>query len=167
MARWSHGRLVRQIQRLLRSKWVYPTAAVLVQLFIIPQPMFLGFLVALGVSARPPFCWWLPESRSSHRSPIAFAARSSLAHASVMAVQTVEAWKHGIHRDFKDVVLSGLIGGSCSGAVTARTRHWGDRRTLNTRQSSRTTNSKYQIPKVVLRLYALRGAPSTRRRNGR
>ena len=34
-----------------------------------------------------------------------------LAHASVMAVQTVEAWKHGIHRQFGDVVLFGVIGG--------------------------------------------------------
>src|SRR5207253_3524581 len=29
----------------------------------------------------------------------------------VMAVQTVEAWKHGVHRQFGDVVLFGVIGG--------------------------------------------------------
>jgi hypothetical protein len=28
-----------------------------------------------------------------------------------MAIQTVEAWNHGVHRDFTDVVISGLIGG--------------------------------------------------------
>jgi hypothetical protein len=27
-----------------------------------------------------------------------------------MTIQTVEAWKHGVHRDFTDVVLSGVIG---------------------------------------------------------
>jgi len=46
-----------------------------------------------------------------HRSLIAFAAWQSLAHASVMTIQTVQAWKHGVHRDFTDVVLSGVIGG--------------------------------------------------------
>ena len=28
-----------------------------------------------------------------------------------MAIQTVEAWKHGVHRGFTDVVLFGVIGG--------------------------------------------------------
>jgi hypothetical protein len=28
-----------------------------------------------------------------------------------MTIQTVEAWKHGVHRDFTDVVLFGVIGG--------------------------------------------------------
>jgi hypothetical protein len=28
-----------------------------------------------------------------------------------MTIQTVEAWNHGIHRDFTDVVLFGVIGG--------------------------------------------------------
>jgi hypothetical protein len=46
-----------------------------------------------------------------HRSLITFAACQSLAHASVMTIQTVEAWKHGVHRDFTDVVLFGVIGG--------------------------------------------------------
>ena len=45
------------------------------------------------------------------RSLITFAACQSLAHASVMTIQTVEAWKHGVHRDFTDVVLFGVIGG--------------------------------------------------------
>jgi hypothetical protein len=48
---------------------------------------------------------------SSHRSLIAFAACQSLAHASVMTIQTVQAWKHGVHRDFTDVVVVGVIGG--------------------------------------------------------
>jgi hypothetical protein len=28
-----------------------------------------------------------------------------------MTIQTVESWKHGIHRDFTDVVLFVVIGG--------------------------------------------------------
>src|SRR2546430_8730929 len=70
------------------------------------EPMFLSFYVALG-----PFLLLAARKPSSHRSLIAFAAWSSLAHASVMTIQTVEAWNHGIHRDFTDVVLFGVIGG--------------------------------------------------------
>ena len=46
----------------------------------------------------------------SHRFLIAFAACQSLAHASVMTIQTVQAWNHGVHRDFTDVVVFGVIG---------------------------------------------------------
>jgi len=41
---------------------------------------------------------------------IFFAAWQSIAHASVMVIQTVEAWKNGVHRDFTDVVIAGVIG---------------------------------------------------------
>ena len=70
------------------------------------EPMFLSWFIALG-----PFL--LPAARkpSLHRSLIAFAAFQSLAHASLMTIQTVEAWKHGVHRDFTDVVIVGVIGG--------------------------------------------------------
>jgi hypothetical protein len=57
---------------------------------------------------------------SSHRSLITFAACQCLAHASVMAVQTVEAWKHGVHRQFGDVVLFGVIGGILLALLLAR-----------------------------------------------
>ncbi|HEX4543524.1 MAG TPA: DUF6632 domain-containing protein [Candidatus Acidoferrum sp.] len=70
------------------------------------EPMFLSFFIALG-----PFLLLAARKPSSHRSLIAFAAWQSLAHASVMTIQTVEAWKHGVHRDFTDVVLFGVIGG--------------------------------------------------------
>ena len=69
------------------------------------EPMFLSFYVALG-----PFLLLAARKPSSHRSLIAFAAWSSLAHATVMTIQTVQAWKHGIHRDFTDVVIAGVIG---------------------------------------------------------
>jgi uncharacterized membrane-anchored protein YitT (DUF2179 family) len=70
------------------------------------DPMFLSWFIALG-----PFLLLAAKKPSSHRSLIAFAACQCLAHASVMAVQTVEAWKHGVHRQFGDVVLVGVIGG--------------------------------------------------------
>src|SRR6202049_3236684 len=83
---------------LWHSKW-------LLELKNETEPMFLSFYVALG-----PFLLLAARKPSSHHSLIGFAAWSSLAHASEMAMQTVEAWKHGIHRDFKDVVLFGVIG---------------------------------------------------------
>ena len=70
------------------------------------DPMFLSWFIALG-----PFLLLAARKPSSHRFLIAFAACQSLAHASVMAIQTVEAWNHGVHRDFTDVVLFGVIGG--------------------------------------------------------
>jgi len=69
------------------------------------DPMFLSWFIALG-----PFLLLAAKKPSSHRSLIAFAACQSLVHSSVMTIQTVEAWNHGVHRDFTDVVISGLIG---------------------------------------------------------
>jgi len=68
-------------------------------------PMFLSFVVALGF-----FLLLAVRQPSAHRSLIAFAAWWSLLHASVMAIQTVEAFSHGIHRDYKDVVIAAVIG---------------------------------------------------------
>jgi len=62
------------------------------------EPMFLSWFIALA-----PFLLLAARKPSSHRSLITFAACQCLAHASVMAVQTVEAWKHGVHRQFGDV----------------------------------------------------------------
>ncbi|HEV2195373.1 MAG TPA: DUF6632 domain-containing protein [Candidatus Acidoferrum sp.] len=70
------------------------------------EPMFLSWFIALG-----PFLLLAARKPSLHRSLIAFAACQSLVHASVMTIQTVEAWKHGVHRDSADVVVSGVIGG--------------------------------------------------------
>src|SRR5438132_3913994 len=69
---------------LWHSKW-------LLELKNETEPMFLSFYVALG-----PFLLLAARKPSSHRSLIAFAAWSSLAHASVMTIQTVESWNHGI-----------------------------------------------------------------------
>jgi uncharacterized membrane-anchored protein YitT (DUF2179 family) len=70
------------------------------------EPMFLSWFIALG-----PFLLLAARKPSSHRSLIAFAACQSLVHSSVMTIQTVEAWKHGVHRDFTDVIVVGVIGG--------------------------------------------------------
>ena len=69
------------------------------------EPMFLSFFVPVGIflliAAREP---------SEHRSMIALAAWWNISHAAVMAIQTVEAWIHGVHRNFADVILFLLIG---------------------------------------------------------
>jgi hypothetical protein len=69
------------------------------------EPMFLSFFVVLGV-----FLLLAVKKPTAHRSLIAFAAWWSLFHASVMAVQTIEAWHHGFRRDYTDVVVAGIIG---------------------------------------------------------
>src|ERR1044071_5143282 len=68
------------------------------------EPMFLSWFITLG-----PFLLLAARKPSSHRSLITFAACQCLVHASVMAVQTVEARTHGVHRQFGDVVLFGVI----------------------------------------------------------
>jgi Family of unknown function (DUF6632) len=70
--------------------------------------MFLSWFIALG-----PFLLLAARKPSLHRSLITFAACQTLAHASVMTIQTVEAWKHGVHRDFTDVVRSASSGEFC------------------------------------------------------
>ena len=83
---------------LWQSKW-------LLQMNNECEPMFLSLHIALGF-----FLLLAASKPSSHRSLIAFATWSSFAHASVMTIQTMEAWNHGTHRDFTDVVVGGVIG---------------------------------------------------------
>jgi hypothetical protein len=70
------------------------------------EPMFLSFFIPIGVSllvaARRP---------SEHRSMIALAAWSHISHGTVMAIQSVEAWIHGVHRNFTDVIVFLVVGG--------------------------------------------------------
>ena len=70
------------------------------------EPMFLSFFIPVGVllllAARRP---------SEHRSMIALVAWWNISHATVMAIQTVEAWIHSVHRNFADVILFLVIGG--------------------------------------------------------
>jgi hypothetical protein len=68
------------------------------------EPMFLSFIpvgVFLLIAARRP---------SEHPSMIALAAWWNISHGVVMAIQTVEARIHGVHRDFTDVVVFIAIG---------------------------------------------------------
>jgi hypothetical protein len=69
------------------------------------EPMFLSFFVGLGV-----FLLLAMRNPSRHRSLIAFAAFSSLLHAFVMAIETVEAFSHGVRRDYTDVVVAAVFG---------------------------------------------------------
>ena len=70
------------------------------------HPMFLSFIIPVGVSllvaARRP---------SEHRSMIALVAWWNISHGAVMAIQSVEAWIHGVHRNFTDVIVTLVIGG--------------------------------------------------------
>jgi CDP-diglyceride synthetase len=69
------------------------------------EPMFLSFFIPVGVflliAARRP---------SEHRSMIALAAWWNISHGMVMAIQTVEAWIHCVHRNFTDVIVFLVIG---------------------------------------------------------
>ena len=69
------------------------------------EPMFLSFFISLGV-----FLLLAARKPSAYRSLIAFAAWQSVAHSFVMIIETVEAWSHGVHRNFTDVIVTGVIG---------------------------------------------------------
>jgi Family of unknown function (DUF6632) len=69
------------------------------------EPMFLSFFIPVGV-----FLLMAARRPSEHRSMIALAAWWNISHGVVMAIQTVEARIHGVHRDFTDVVVFILIG---------------------------------------------------------
>jgi peptidoglycan/LPS O-acetylase OafA/YrhL len=67
--------------------------------------MFLSFFIPVGI-----FLLIAAKRPSEHRSMIALAAWWHICHGTVMAIQTVEAWNHGVHRNFTDVVLFLVIG---------------------------------------------------------
>jgi cbb3-type cytochrome oxidase subunit 3 len=69
------------------------------------EPMFLSFFIPVGV-----FLLMAVRRPAEHRSMIALAAWWHISHGTVMAIQTVEAWNHGIHRNFADVILFLVIG---------------------------------------------------------
>jgi len=69
------------------------------------EPMFLSFFVGLGV-----FLLLAVRNPPRHRSLIIFATFSSLLHAFVMAIETVEAFSHGVRRDYTDVVVAAVFG---------------------------------------------------------
>ncbi len=69
------------------------------------DPMFLSFFIPVGV-----FLLMAARRPSEHRSMIALAAWWNISHGAVMAIQTVEAWIHGVHRNFADVIVFLVIG---------------------------------------------------------
>lgn len=71
------------------------------------MPMFLSLYTVLGV-----FLLLAVRQPVKHRSLIAYAAWSSLAHAFTMVIQSAEAASHGLHREDSpgDIVLFGVIG---------------------------------------------------------
>src|SRR5215468_10872904 len=69
------------------------------------EPMFLSFFIPVGI-----FLLWAAKTPSEHRSMIALAAWWNISHATVMTIQTVQAWSHGVHRNFADVIIFFVIG---------------------------------------------------------
>ena len=69
------------------------------------EPMFLSFFIPVGI-----FLLMAAKRPSEHRSMIALAAWWNISHGVVMAIQTVEAWIHGVHRNFTDVIIFLVIG---------------------------------------------------------
>jgi hypothetical protein len=71
------------------------------------MPMFLSLYVALGV-----FLLLAVKHPAKHRSVIAYAAWSSLAHAATMTIMSAQAAAHGTHRQDspQDIVLFAVIG---------------------------------------------------------
>ena len=69
------------------------------------EPMFLSFFIPVGV-----FLLMAARRPSEHRSMIALAAWWNISHGTVMAIQTVEAWNHNVHRNFADVIVVLVIG---------------------------------------------------------
>lgn len=70
------------------------------------EPMFMSFFIPIGV-----FLVLAAKKPSEHRSMIALAAWCHISHGTVMAIQTVEAWMHGVQRNFTDVIAFLVIGG--------------------------------------------------------
>ena len=71
------------------------------------MPMFLSLNIVLGV-----FLLLAVKQPVKHRSLIAYAAWSSLAHGFTMSIQSAEAAAHGMHRKDSpwDIVMFAVIG---------------------------------------------------------
>ena len=97
---------------LLYLGWTYPLLGSLLdpswlQTHQDAFPMFMSVNAVLGV-----FLLRAVKEPATHRSLITFAAWSTLAHASTMAIMSAEAWSHGMHRKDspQDIVIIGAIG---------------------------------------------------------
>ncbi len=79
------------------------------------EPMFLSFFIPVGVALL-----WAARRPSEHRSMIALAAWWNISHGAVMAIQTVQARIHGVHRSFADVIVVLVIGGVLLAVLPAK-----------------------------------------------
>ena len=69
------------------------------------EPMFLSVFITIGL-----FLLIAVRRPSQHRSMIAFIAWWNIAHSTVMMVETVQSYRHHIHRNYDDVILFYVIG---------------------------------------------------------
>ena len=69
------------------------------------EPMFITFLVALGV-----FLLLAVRKSVEYRLVIAFAAWHAIAHSTTMLIQSAETSIHRVPRGYDDVILFGVIG---------------------------------------------------------
>ena len=90
--------------------------------------MFLSFFIPVGV-----FLLLAAKRPSEHRSMIALAAWWNIAHGTVMAIQTVEARMHGVHRNFADVIVFTCDRSRLVSASASKTRGSGLGRRVNER----------------------------------
>lgn len=79
------------------------------------EPMFLSFFIPVGV-----FLLMAAKRPSEYRSMIALAAWWNISHATVMTIQTVQAWNHGVHRNFTDVIVALVLGVSLLAILPAK-----------------------------------------------
>ena len=79
------------------------------------EPMFLSFFIPVGV-----FLLMAARRPSEYRSMIVLVAWWNISHGAVMAIQSVEAWIHGVHRNFADVILFLVIGAALLALLPAR-----------------------------------------------
>jgi hypothetical protein len=97
---------------LLYLGWTYPLFQSLWQSSWLQKhedafPMFMSVNAVLGV-----FLLLAVKQPARHRSLIALAAWSTLAHAFTMTIMSAEAWSHGMQRKDspQDIVIIGAIG---------------------------------------------------------
>ena len=69
------------------------------------QPMFLSVFITIGL-----FLLIAVRRPSQHRSMIALIGWWNIAHSTVMMVETVQTYRHNIHRNYDDVILFYVIG---------------------------------------------------------
>lgn len=100
------------------------------------QTMFVSVNTVLGI-----FLLLAVRKPAQHRSLIAFAAWSSLAHAATMAIQTAEARAQGIPRSPLDVFVIGAAGVVLLAVVAA----------LRERQASSARPTPFGEPRVAER----------------